>query len=70
MFISMLKLKKQQEYNCQQIETLRKSASLTSSLKELRAVKAEISKLEKTIETNETEIKNIEKKIRNAENLL
>ncbi len=70
MFISMLKLKKQQEYNCQQIETLRKSALQTSSQKELRAVKAEISKLEKTIETNETEIKNIEKKIRNAENLL
>ena len=70
MFVSMLKLKKQQENNRQQIETLRSSIPQTSSQKELRTIKAAISQLEKTIETNETEIKNIEKKIRNAENLL
>ena len=69
MFISMQKLIKKQEADKEKLNKLRSDAT-TKSSKETKAAKATMQQLEKELEENETEIKIMEKKIRNAENLL
>ncbi len=69
MFLTMQKLKKEQKENRQKLEYLYNSATMATK-KTTKKNRTSILDLEYAIEANENEIKILEKKIRNAENLL